>query len=273
MILNFLTSLLYYPKMQTMKSKSIQYSIQNPCDKSWNEMKPETTGRFCGSCEKSVIDFTSMSDFSIVNYLESHKMEKVCGRFTKPQLDRVYQLKQPVFAPTFDLRAVVLGLALTTFSAVHSFAQTEPQEPIKIDTTLRIVPPIVVGTIQQVDPINVEPVVVGKIAPSYDHSKEKKTSGILTTSNKSFKGITVQLKNSEGKILKTTQPDSKGKFAFDLDWKLNPTFIEVIGDNYEPATIYFNYMHSIVDMKIEVMDHVEMIRGEVIQGDVKATED
>jgi hypothetical protein len=251
-----------------MKAKAIKYSIQNPCDKSWNDMVPETTGRFCGSCEKTVVDFTGMSDFSIVNYLESHKTEKVCGRFTKPQLDRVYQLNQPVFAPSFDLRAVVLGLALTTFSAVHSFAQTEPQEPIKIDTTIHVVPPIVVGTIQQVDPINVEPVVVGKVAPSYDHSKEKKASGVLTTSSKNFKGITVQLKDAEGKVLKATQLDSKGRFAFDLDWKLNPAFIEVSGDHYEQTTLYFNYMHSIVNMKIELMDQVEMIRGEVIQGDV-----
>lgn len=250
-----------------MKAKTIQYSIQNPCDKSWNDMTPESTGRFCGSCEKSVVDFTGMSDFSIVNYLESHKTEKVCGRFTKPQLDRVYQLNQPVFAPSFDLRAVVLGLALTTFSAVHSFAQTEPQEPIRIDTVINV-PPIVVGTIQQVDPINVEPLVVGKVAPSYDHSREKRASGVLTTSSKNFKGITVQLKDKEGKILKTTQPDSKGRFAFDLDWKLNPAFIEVSGDHYEQTTLYLNYMHSIVDMKIELTEQVEMIRGEVIQGDV-----
>lgn len=229
-------------------------------------MVPETSGRFCGSCEKTVVDFTGMSDFSIVNYLESHKSEKVCGRFTKPQLDRVYQLNQPVFAPSFDLRAVVLGLALTTFSAVHSFAQTEPQEPIRIDTTKA--PSIVVGTIQEVNPINVEPLIVGKVAPSYDHSKEKKVSGILTTSSKNFKGITVHLKDKEGKVLKTTQPDSKGRFAFDLDWKLNPAFIEVSGDNYEQTTLYLNYLHSIVDMKIEMVDQVEMIRGEVIQGDV-----
>nr|WP_294858931.1 hypothetical protein [uncultured Fluviicola sp.] len=250
-----------------MKAKAVKYSIQNPCDKSWNDMVPETTGRFCGSCEKTVVDFTGMSDFSIVDYLESHKTEKVCGRFTKPQLDRVYQLNQPVFAPSFDLRAVVLGLALTTFSAVHSFAQTEPREPIRIDTTINV-PPIVVGTVQEV-----EPLIVGKVAPNYDHSKEKKASGAVITPSKNFKGISVQLKDKEGKVLKTIQPDSKGRFAFDLDWKLNPTSVEVIGDNYEPATVYFAYMRSIVDMKIEVMEQVEMIRGEVIQGDVKATED
>lgn len=270
--MNFLSFILYYQKNEAMKAKTIKYSIQNPCDESWNKMQPEATGRFCGSCEKSVIDFTGMSDFSIVNYLESHKNEKVCGRFTKPQLDRVYQLNTPVFAPSFDLRAVVLGLALTTFSAVHSFAQTEPQEPIKIDTTIQVSPPVV-GTVQEVSPIDIEPFVVGKVAPRYDHSKEKKASGILTTSTQNFKGITIQLKDSEGKILKTTQPDSKGRFAFDLDWKLNPAFIEVSGKNYKQTTLYFNYLHSITDMKIEMREQVEMIRGEVLQGDVKATED
>jgi hypothetical protein len=241
-----------------MKTKKIQYSIQNPCDKNWNDMRPETNGRFCGSCEKSVVDFTSMSDFSIVNYLENHKNEKVCGRFTKPQLDRVYQLNQPVFAPSFDLRAVVLGLALTTFSAIHSFSQTESLDPAKIDTL-----------------ITVSPTVVGKVAPSYNHVGENKASGVLITGDKKFKGITVQLRDVKGQVLKTLKPDSKGRFAFDLDWRLKPAFIEVFGENYETTTVSLKYVHSLTGMKIELMERTEMIRGEieVIQGDVKETED
>lgn len=90
-----------------MKTNTIQYSIPELCEKSWDEMTPESNGRFCGSCQHPVIDFTRMSDFSIVTYLENHRTEKVCGRFTQPQLDRVYRLNQPLSTPVFDLRAVV----------------------------------------------------------------------------------------------------------------------------------------------------------------------
>ena len=59
-----------------MKPKNIQFKIDDPCHEDWNQMMPETNGRFCGSCTKSVVDFTGMSDFSIVNYLQNHKTEK-----------------------------------------------------------------------------------------------------------------------------------------------------------------------------------------------------
>lgn len=236
-----------------MKAKTIQYSIQNPCDESWNDMIPERTGRFCGSCQKTVVDFTHMSDFSIVNYMESHKSEKVCGRFTKPQLDRVYNLNQPVFAPAFDLRAVVLGLALTTFCAVHSFGQTEPQEPIGIDTSMHVAP------------------IVGQITyQHFDHGKEKKVSGTIQNSSKD---VNVILKSNEGKVLKTLHPDVKGKFEFDLDWKLKPASIEISGIGYETQELYFSSLRSLDNIQVTLLDEVEMIRGEVIQGDVKVIEE
>ena len=237
-----------------MKAKSIQYSIPEPCEKDWNGMTPEATGRFCGSCEKSVVDFTNMSDFSIVSYLEKHKHEKVCGRFTKPQLDRVYHLNQPVFAPVFDLRAVVLGLALTTFSAVHSFSQTEP---LKSDTLITV-PPIVVGTVAQMN---------------FDHGTEKKFSGKVATTTDTFDKVYVTLKTIEGKVLKTIQPDSKGKFEFDLDWKLNPAVVEFSGEGYESRHLYFSQTRFLTNLHITLLDQIEMIRGEIIQGDVMETED
>ncbi|MNJ83944.1 hypothetical protein D3C87_13760 [compost metagenome] len=233
-----------------MKSKSVQYSIQNPCHENWNEMQPEVQGRFCSSCEKSVVDFTTMSDFSIVNYLENHKRDKVCGRFTKPQLNRDYQLNQAVSSPMFDLRAVVLGLALTTFSAVHSFSQTEPQEPVKIDTTVQQIPPIIMGKVAM---------------ETFDHRGEKIAKGTITNSLSSFKGIHVQLKNQDGKVLKTVQADSKGNFEFELNWKQNPTYVEVSGTGFETATRYFPTMNTLSDIRIELAEVEIMMLGEVIQ--------
>ncbi|MNK05440.1 hypothetical protein D3C87_233220 [compost metagenome] len=231
-----------------MKAKSIKYSIQNPCDESWNDMTPETNGRFCGSCEKSVVDFTRMPDFSIVSYLEKHKNEKVCGRFTKPQLDRVYQLNQPASVPVFDLRAIVLGLALTTFSAVHSFAQTEPHEPVKIDTLMH----------------QPEPMILGKIAVQhFNHEKEKMATGTVFNLQSDFKQVTVLLKTAEGKVLKTLKPDAKGKFEFDLDWKLKPAAIEVSGAGYETEYLYFSRVPTLSNLHVTLRDEIDTIRGDI----------
>lgn len=241
-----------------MKAKSIQYTIENPCDESWNDMTPETDGRFCDSCEKSVVDFTQMSDFSIVNYLENHKHEKVCGRFTKPQLDRVYQLNQPVFSPTFDLRAVVLGLALSTFSAIHSFSQTDSIPAITIDTTLNSHLPYVT---------------MGWTTPFYNHENEKTVSGSVHTGSNNFKLVTVTLKTVEGTVLKSLQPDEKGRFKFDLYWDLKPASIEISGVGYQSQVLYFTSLRSLNNIRVHLLAEIELIRGEVIQGDVKATED
>jgi hypothetical protein len=242
-----------------MKAKSIRYLIPTPCNESWNDMKPESKGRFCGSCEKTVVDFSRMSDFSIVNYLENHKNEKVCGRFTKPQLDRVYQLNQPVFAPAFDLRAVVLGLALTTFSAVHSFSQTEPWEPVKTDTTL------------QAEPI---PLMVGKIAVEhFDHGSEKSVTGRVLNSTSSFTEVRVMLKTIEGKVLKTVQPDSSGRFEIGLNWELKPAVLEFSGAGYETQELYFSEYRFLTGLHIRLIDQPEMFIGETIKGDIKAVEE
>lgn len=236
-----------------MKSKTIRYAIQNPCDKDWNDMQPEKQGRFCGSCEKSVVDFTNMSDFSIVSYLENHKQDKVCGRFTQAQLERVYPLKPAAPLPVFDLRAVALGLALTTFSAVHTFAQTEPQEPVKIDTTIQRIEPVIMGKIAVLPP---------------DHSSEKMVRGTITNQLYSYKGIYVQLKNQKGQVLRTMQPDEKGNFEIELNWKRNPAYIEISGSGFETAIRTFSSMRTLSGIRVELLEKEEMmIVGEVIQVD------
>lgn len=93
--LNFLISSMYCQKKQAMKPKTVQYSIQDPCHEPWNEMKPDASGRFCESCSKTVVDFSTMSDFSIVSFLEAHKNESVCGRFSQDQLEKSYVWMKP----------------------------------------------------------------------------------------------------------------------------------------------------------------------------------
>ncbi len=66
--------------------KKIRISIENPCHEDWDNMTPETQGRFCNSCEKIVVDFTHFSDSEILQYFAKPKTEKICGRFNQDQL-------------------------------------------------------------------------------------------------------------------------------------------------------------------------------------------
>ncbi len=67
--------------------KNFSVQINNPCDQPWNKMTENNQGRFCDHCAKTVVDFTHLTDFKIIELLENND-EKVCGRFTQHQLNR-----------------------------------------------------------------------------------------------------------------------------------------------------------------------------------------
>src|SRR5688572_18266689 len=82
--------------------KQIQLNIPNPCHENWDQMTPMDKarpedqvgrGRFCGSCQKQVVDFTTMSDEQLVLFFKKQIQSSsgegsVCGRFMQDQLDR-----------------------------------------------------------------------------------------------------------------------------------------------------------------------------------------
>lgn len=68
--------------------QKLQLSIPEPCHQDWNDMSPNEQGRFCGSCAKTVIDFSAMTDTQLILYFENLKNENVCGRVYPDQLNR-----------------------------------------------------------------------------------------------------------------------------------------------------------------------------------------
>jgi hypothetical protein len=81
--------------------------IPEPCHESWQAMQPQQNGRFCDSCCKVVVDFTAMSNEQIMDYLQSRKEEKVCGRFKKKQMS----------APAVKVKPIRVKWQLQKFAA------------------------------------------------------------------------------------------------------------------------------------------------------------
>ncbi len=68
----------------------MKINIPAPCSENWAAMQPNEKGRYCGSCCKTVIDFTGMSPQAIAAFLTEHASQKICGRFTEQQLAAEY---------------------------------------------------------------------------------------------------------------------------------------------------------------------------------------
>ena len=68
-----------------MRSLTIQ--IPQPCHERWDDMQLADRGRFCASCQKTVVDYTNYSDQELVRLLRKSP-EMACGRFRDEQLNR-----------------------------------------------------------------------------------------------------------------------------------------------------------------------------------------
>ena len=60
--------------------------LTNPCNKAWDKMTPNKNGRYCISCNKNVIDFTNMNQNQILEFLNSKKNEKICGKIYENEI-------------------------------------------------------------------------------------------------------------------------------------------------------------------------------------------
>ena len=114
----------------------IQISILKPCGENWQNMTLAEKGKFCASCQKKVIDFTSSSDREIVKYYNQNS--KVCGRFTTEQLNRNLVLpkeKGSIWMIAASSILAFLGLGNQTAKAQEVLKMEQTDEKIPVEKT------------------------------------------------------------------------------------------------------------------------------------------
>ena len=72
----------------------LNINIPEPCHEDWNKMRPNEHGVFCGSCQKTVVDFSKMGDQQIKDYFLQKSDQKTCGRFSSKQLKKPIAIEQ-----------------------------------------------------------------------------------------------------------------------------------------------------------------------------------
>lgn len=97
-------------------------SIPEPCHEKWDKMTPAENGRFCLSCYKTVIDFTTMLPEEVQHFFMANQNKNVCGRFKNSQLENIIiqipakvLYKQTQYHRMF-LLALFIAMGTTLFS-------------------------------------------------------------------------------------------------------------------------------------------------------------
>ncbi len=91
-----------------MKKQPVTLAIPKPCHEDWQKMTPAEQGRFCASCQKTVMDFTGKTDREVAKFFE-HGSANTCGRFRHDQLQRPLHAVQPT---GFGSRLRALGIVV-----------------------------------------------------------------------------------------------------------------------------------------------------------------
>lgn len=131
-----------------MKKQPVTLTVPTPCHENWQAMTPAEQGRFCGSCQKTVMDFTAKTDREVARYFEQQSMGastgSTCGRFRPDQLHRPLHAERP---DGFGTRLRTLGL-LVPGLLLGSWAEAQTQrqlmgkvacpKPVQQDTLVEV---------------------------------------------------------------------------------------------------------------------------------------
>lgn len=121
-------------------------------------MSPNEKGRFCQSCSKTVVDFTTMQKEKIEDYLALNSGNKICGRFRVTQLEQI-QIKIPQqlieeqtnFHKLF-LLTLLIAMGTTLFNCSDQNGNTKKIETVEVidSTTNNSKPLLKTSTIPEV---------------------------------------------------------------------------------------------------------------------------
>jgi len=101
-------------------------SIPKPCTQNWADMHIVAQGGFCQSCQKTVIDFTKLSNEEILTTLLS--TDSACGRFSPVQLSTLNASLYASPIPGFSWKKFGMVAAFIGFVPfINAKGKTRPQ--------------------------------------------------------------------------------------------------------------------------------------------------
>ncbi len=204
-----------------MPSPFIKISIAEPCSQNLDKMEPAANGRSCAACQKTVIDFTVMTDEAKKQHLIKTNFEKSCGKFFVAQLDRItinvpsYILEKPI--PYWQKYLAVLLICFGTmlFSADVAFGN-QLKNSHKTEQSHKKKHPKKKGRIRFVTQkyCDLKDVVSGEFSPEqpqeqHDYFAQKSAFEIFTKNNSHKQASVSENSESPDYMAKNKLPEKK----------------------------------------------------------------
>jgi hypothetical protein len=92
--------------------RNLNLSIPTPCHEQWENFSMTSSGGFCSSCNKTVVDLTKMSDKQLLKYLQQ-KTSHTCGRVRRDQI-KTYSF--PSISTSMLVKAAAVSLFMLMIS-------------------------------------------------------------------------------------------------------------------------------------------------------------
>lgn len=179
--------------------QKITISIPEPCHENWDKMSTSEKGKFCGSCQKNVVDFTKSSDRAI--FLAYKEDENLCGRFKVSQLDR-----EMIIPKEKKSLWMIAAATAFTFLGLGNHTAKAQGKPRIVQTDKKTIPPNAYE-----DKDNPEIQIEGKI--------------FIDEKNPNFEDVAIFI-DGKNPIF---HPDSDGKFCITVN---KNTSISIYKDGY-----------------------------------------
>ncbi len=227
-----------------MKEQTIKLNIENPCHENWDNMLEEEKGKFCQACQKSVVDFSRMTNEQIIDFINSTN-EKICGRIAKHQLNVPISNYRNVKTPFFNRYVAGFVLALGLYYPATS-QNTKPANE-KVQTMGEI-------SVRNKPALNKPLLIRGRLI----HEKTKKP----------IAGALVTIAGSD----KTTTSDKQGNYSIYVPVEFQNESLELVITKAGYETVYVNSIDrtktevNIVSKMTEEMEHLKgdiMIMGKI----------
>jgi hypothetical protein len=200
--------------------KKFKLEISKPCDADLNSMQKTTTGFFCSSCVKNVIDLSTKTNSEVAQFIAKNKNNtSICARLKTTQLEEEFEYNEIDKTKSLKYAVAIAASVLLTTNVVgqeKTIQNTEQNQPIDSD--------LIVGKMIKVVPevriISFE--IKGRLLDSVTNKP---------ISEKLFHRLKIQI---EGKSNYYKVNSKTGEFSIpvQLDVNTKEIYFNVINDNY-----------------------------------------